>query len=71
MMALVWLIDILVVIVKILGGRMKVNPVLRFGLWLALLCVLAAGTAVLGAGLVLLQQYLTGGLDTTGSELPW
>ncbi|SLI16833.1 Uncharacterised protein [Mycobacteroides abscessus subsp. abscessus] len=29
MMALVWLIDILVIGVKILGGRMKVNPVLR------------------------------------------
>lgn len=71
MMALVWLIDLLVIIAKILGGRMKVNPILRFGLWLALLCVLAAGVAVLGAGLVLLQQYLTGDLDTTGSELPW
>lgn len=71
MMALVWLIDILVIIVKILGGRMEVNPVLRFGLWLALLCVLAAGVAVVGTGLVLLQQYLAGDLDTTGWELPW
>lgn len=71
MMALVWLIDLLVIIVKILGGRMKVNPILRFGLWLALLCVLAAGVAAVGAGLVLLQRYLTGDLDTTGLELPW
>lgn len=69
MMALVWLIDILVIVVKILGGRMKVNPILRFGLWLALLCALAAGIAVLGAGFVLLQRYLTGDLETTG--LPW
>ncbi|MGW5753909.1 hypothetical protein [Nocardia rhamnosiphila] len=69
MMALVWLIDILVIIVKILGGRMKVNPILRFGLWLALLCVLVAGIAAVGAGFVLLQQYLTGDLETAG--LPW
>ncbi|MFI5714311.1 hypothetical protein [Nocardia sp. NPDC051750] len=71
MMALVWLIDIVVIVVKILGGRTTVNPILRFGLWLALLCVLAAGIAVVGAGLMLLQQYLSGDLDTTGLELPW
>lgn len=71
MMALVWLIDILVIVVKILGGRMKVNPILRFGLWLGLLCVLAAAIAVVGAGFVLLRQYLTGDLDTTGPDLPW
>ncbi|WP_280508720.1 hypothetical protein [Nocardia flavorosea] len=71
MMALVWLIDIVVIVVKILGGRTKVNPVLRLGLWLALLCVLAAGLAVVGAGFVLLQRYLSGDLDTTGPELPW
>ncbi|WP_405495819.1 hypothetical protein [Nocardia sp. NBC_00511] len=58
MMALVWLIDILVIGVKILGGRMEVNPVLRVALWLAVLCVLAAGIAVLGAGLVALQHTL-------------
>ncbi|MEU1984212.1 hypothetical protein [Nocardia sp. NPDC019395] len=71
MMALVWLIDIVVIGLEILGGRTKVNPILRFGLWLALLCVLAAGIAVVGAGLVLLQRYLSGDLDTTGLELPW
>lgn len=71
MMALVWLIDIVVIVVKILGGRTTVNPVLRLGLWLALLCVLAAGLAVVGTGFVLLQQYLSGDLDTTGPELPW
>ncbi|WP_280401779.1 hypothetical protein [Nocardia carnea] len=71
MMALVWLIDIVVIVVKILGGRTTVNPVLRLGLWLALLCVLAAGLAAVGAGLVLLQHYLSGDLGTTGSGLPW
>ncbi|MVU78200.1 hypothetical protein GPX89_13210 [Nocardia sp. ET3-3] len=60
MMALVWLIDILVIGIKILGGRMKVNPVLRFGLWVAVLCTVAAGFAVLGVGLVALQHHLAG-----------
>ncbi|MEV6072377.1 hypothetical protein AB0L82_38045 [Nocardia sp. NPDC052001] len=59
MMILVWLIDILVIGVKILGGRMKVNPVLRFGLWLAVLSTVAAGVAVLGFGLVLLEHQLS------------
>lgn len=58
MMILVWLIDILVIGVKILGGRMKVNPVLRFGLWLAVLSTAAAGIAVVGYLLVLLQHQL-------------
>ncbi|WP_054816074.1 hypothetical protein [Nocardia arizonensis] len=60
MMALVWLIDILVIGVKILGGRMKVNPILRFGLWLAVLSVVVAGVGALGYGLVLLQHRLAG-----------
>ncbi|MFJ1459859.1 hypothetical protein [Nocardia sp. N2S4-5] len=59
MMALVWLIDILVLGVKILGGRTEVNPVLRVGLWVAVLSVLVAGAAVLGGLLVLLQHWLT------------
>ncbi|WP_433682564.1 hypothetical protein [Nocardia sp. CA-119907] len=58
-MILVWLIDILVIGVKILGGRMKVNPVLRFGLWLAVLSTAAAGIAVVGYVLVLLQHQLS------------
>ncbi|MEU6586261.1 hypothetical protein [Nocardia sp. NPDC046763] len=58
MMALVWLIDILVIGIKILGGRMEVNPVLRFGLWVAVLCAVAAGLSVAGYLLVLLQRYL-------------
>lgn len=58
MMVLVWLIDILVIGVKILGGRIEVNPILRYGLWVAVLSVLGAGIALLGALLVLLQHYL-------------
>ncbi|MEV0464865.1 hypothetical protein AB0I30_28290 [Nocardia tengchongensis] len=58
MMVLVWLIDILVIGIKILGGRMKVNPVLRVGLWMAVLCTAAAGVTVAGYLLVLLQRYL-------------
>ncbi|MEU0539093.1 hypothetical protein [Nocardia sp. NPDC005978] len=57
MMILVWLIDILVIGVKILGGRTKVNPVLRYGLWLAVLSALAAGLAAVGFLLVLLEHH--------------
>ncbi|MEV5839512.1 hypothetical protein [Nocardia sp. NPDC052112] len=60
MMILVWLIDILVIGVKILGGRRKVDPVLRFGLWLAVLSTAVAGITVLGYLLVLLQHRLSG-----------
>ncbi|MEV0296715.1 hypothetical protein [Nocardia sp. NPDC050710] len=59
MMILVWLIDILVIGVKILGGRMNVNPILRYGLWLAVLSAVVAGIGVLGYLLVLLQHQLT------------
>ncbi|WP_408637536.1 hypothetical protein [Nocardia terpenica] len=58
-MALVWLIDILVIGVKILGGRTPVHPVLRYGLWVAVLATLAAGIAVLAGLLVLLNHWLT------------
>ncbi|MEU1993809.1 hypothetical protein ABZ511_05095 [Nocardia gamkensis] len=60
MMAVVWLIDVLVIVVKILGGRMKVNPVLRAGMWVAVLSLLLAGCAVLVALVVLLQRWLEG-----------
>ncbi|KAA8879739.1 hypothetical protein F3087_43515 [Nocardia colli] len=60
MMILVWLIDIVVIGVKVLGGRTRVNPVLRFGLWLAVLSTLVAGVAVVGYLLVLLQRQLSG-----------
>ncbi|MEV6556045.1 hypothetical protein AB0M22_10030 [Nocardia sp. NPDC051756] len=60
MMILVWLIDIVVIGVKVLGGRTRVDPVLRFGLWLAVLSTLVAGVAVVGYLLVLLQRQLSG-----------
>lgn len=59
MMLLVWLIDILVIGIKILGGRTKVNPVLRYGLWVAVLGAVAAGIGGVGVLLVLLQHRLT------------
>ncbi|MGW4327045.1 hypothetical protein ACWEKR_14245 [Nocardia sp. NPDC004573] len=58
MMALVWLIDVLVIVVKILGGQMNVNPVLRAGLWVAVLSLFLAGCAGLVALVVLLQRWL-------------
>ncbi|WP_019925052.1 hypothetical protein [Nocardia sp. BMG111209] len=60
MMILVRLIDLLVIGVKVLGGRTNVNPVLRWGLWLTVLCTAAAGFAVLGVLLTLLQHHLEG-----------
>ncbi|AFU05558.1 hypothetical protein [Nocardia brasiliensis] len=60
MMILVRLIDVLVLAVQILGGRRRVHPVLRLGLWLAVLSSVAAGTAVLGLLLVLLERQLSG-----------
>lgn len=59
MMALVWLIDVVVIVVKILGGRMRVNPVLRLGLWLAVLAGLVAAALLLGVLLVVLHRVLT------------
>ncbi|WP_245713580.1 hypothetical protein [Nocardia vaccinii] len=59
MLALVWLIDLLVIAIRILGGRTKVNPVVRPALWLIVLLGFAAVIAAIGAGLVLLDHYLT------------
>ncbi|WP_336082044.1 hypothetical protein [Nocardia sp. SSK8] len=59
MMALVWVIDLVVIIVKILGGRTRVNPVLRFGMWLAVLCVLALGLAAIAGLVALLHHWLS------------
>ncbi|MFB7873934.1 MULTISPECIES: hypothetical protein [unclassified Nocardia] len=59
MMALVWVIDLVVIIVKILGGRTRVNPVLRFGMWLAVLCVLVLGLAALAGLVALLHHWLS------------
>ncbi|WP_069163964.1 hypothetical protein [Nocardia altamirensis] len=58
MMAAVWLIDVLVIGVKVLGGRTRVHPVLRLGLWLLVLGAVAAGVAAVGYLLVLLQRQL-------------
>ncbi|MFI6167133.1 hypothetical protein ACIBCN_10110 [Nocardia sp. NPDC051052] len=60
MMILVLLIDIVVIGVQVLGGRRRVNPVLRYGLWLAVLSIVVAGIAVVGYLLVLLQRQLSG-----------
>ncbi|MEV0335089.1 MULTISPECIES: hypothetical protein [Nocardia] len=59
MMALVWVIDLVVIIVKILGGRTQVNPVLRFGLWLAVLCALVLGLAAVAGLVALLHHWLS------------
>ncbi|GEM31741.1 hypothetical protein AB0H58_19055 [Nocardia neocaledoniensis] len=59
MMALVWVIDLVVIIVKILGGRTRVNPVLRFGLWLAVLCALVLGLAAVAGLVALLHHWLS------------
>lgn len=59
MMALVWVIDVLVIIVKILGGRTQVNPVLRVCMWIAVLCVIALCLAAAGGLVVLLEHWLS------------
>ncbi|GGN93451.1 hypothetical protein ACWF9G_15755 [Nocardia sp. NPDC055029] len=59
MMALVWVIDIVVTVVKILGGRTQVNPVLRVGMWVALLCVVAVGIAGVAGFVILLERWLS------------
>lgn len=58
MMILVRLIDVLVEFIKVLGGRTRVNPVLRVGMWLTLLCVLTVGLAAVAGLSVLLYQWL-------------
>ncbi|MFD3592992.1 hypothetical protein ACFWU5_09705 [Nocardia sp. NPDC058640] len=59
MMAAVWVIDIVVIVIKILGGVTKVNPVLRVGMWIALLCVAALSAAAVGALMVALERWLS------------
>ncbi|MFD3745312.1 hypothetical protein [Nocardia sp. NPDC058633] len=59
MMAVVWFIDIVVIVVKILGGRTQVNPVLRVGMWIVALCAVVLGVAAIGALLVLLEHWLS------------
>ncbi|AUN42661.1 Uncharacterised protein (plasmid) [Tsukamurella tyrosinosolvens] len=57
-MALVWIIDVVVQYVKILGGRQRVPAVVRIAAWLLLLAAAVAGVVLVGAGLVLLDDYL-------------
>jgi hypothetical protein len=57
-MALVWIIDLVVQYVKILGGRQRVPAVVRLAAWLLLLAAVVAGAALVGFGLVRLDQYL-------------
>ncbi|MFD3701928.1 hypothetical protein ACFWUP_02155 [Nocardia sp. NPDC058658] len=59
MMAVVWFIDIVVIVVKILGGHTRVNPVLRVGMWIAMLCVVTLGVVAVGALFVLLERGLS------------
>ena len=58
-MALVWIIDLVVQYVKILGGRQRVPAVVRLAAWLLLLAAAVAGAALLALGLVRLDQYLS------------
>ncbi|NKX86724.1 hypothetical protein [Nocardia coubleae] len=58
MMALVWVIDLVVTVVKVLGGRAEVNPVLRFGMWIAVLCAFGLGLAAVTGLVVLLEHWL-------------
>ncbi|MET9326167.1 hypothetical protein [Tsukamurella sp. NPDC003166] len=57
-MALVWIIDVVVQYVKILGGRQPVPAVVRLAAWLFLISLVIAGIALVATGLVLLDDYL-------------
>lgn len=58
LMAAVWIIDVVVIVVQIMAGRRKVNPVLRWGLWVSFFCLLAAGVALVVGFIMLLQRWL-------------
>ncbi len=57
-MALVWIIDVVVQYVKILGGRQRVPAVVRIAAWLLLVAAVLAGVGLVVAGLIRLDQYL-------------
>lgn len=57
-MALVWIIDVVVQYVKILGGRQRVPAVVRIAAWLPLVAAVLAGVGLVVAGLIRLDQYL-------------
>ncbi|BDD84805.1 hypothetical protein TPB0596_45680 [Tsukamurella pulmonis] len=58
-MALVWIIDLVVQYVKILGGRQRVPAVVRLAAWLVLLAAVVAGAALVAVGLIRLDQHLS------------
>lgn len=57
-MVLVRLIDLLVIGLQIMGGRREANPLLRLGLWVALLSLVILAIAGVAGLLVLLQYWL-------------
>jgi len=57
-MVLVRLIDLLVIGLQIMGGRREANPILRLGLWVALLSLVILAIAGVAGLLVLLQYWL-------------
>ena len=57
-MALVWIIDVVVQYVKILGGRQQVPAVVRIAAWLLLVAVVLAAAALAVVGLVRLNDPL-------------
>ncbi|MCA0155438.1 hypothetical protein LB823_04430 [Tsukamurella sp. M9C] len=57
-MALVWIIDVVVQYVKILGGRQQVPAVVRIAAWLLLVAVVLAAAALAVVGLVRLNDHL-------------
>ncbi|CAM3288038.1 hypothetical protein [Tsukamurella hominis] len=57
-MALVWIIDLVVQYVKILGGRQKVPAVVRIAAWLLLVAAVITLVGLVVLGLIRLDQYL-------------
>ncbi|CAM3512910.1 hypothetical protein ACXYTP_22290 [Tsukamurella ocularis] len=57
-MALVWIIDLVVQYVKILGGRQRVPSVVRIAAWLLLIGAVVAGAGLVAFGLVRLNDHL-------------
>ncbi len=58
LMAVVRVIDVVVMFVKLLGGRLDVPGVFRFAAWIAFLAMIAAGIAVIAIGVILLYRWL-------------
>ncbi len=58
LMAVVRVIDLLVMFVKLLGGRLNAPGAFRFAAWVAFLAMIAAGIALAAVGLILLYRWL-------------